>query len=260
MTTVPWRARLRTPSAWRQRVDPLGSEPPPARLRAQVEAESKFEPAPSEGARRALNIAVAAILIVMTLPVMVLIAILVKLSSKGPILYRQTRIGLDRRLPGDVPPQVSKLRVCDVGGKPFVIYKFRTMRADAERGTGAVWATREDPRVTWIGGLLRQIRLDELPQLFNVLKGDMNVVGPRPERPSIFARLTDEVERYPLRQRVRPGITGLAQVSQQYDRNMDDVVRKLGFDLEYVKNQGFWADLLIMLKTIPVVLFRKGGW
>lgn len=219
-----------------------------------------METAPSEGARRALNITVAAILIVIALPMMVLIAILVKLSSKGPILYRQTRIGLDRRLPDDIPTQISKQRVCDVGGKPFVIYKFRTMRVDAERGTGAVWATEEDPRVTWLGGLLRQARLDELPQLFNVFKGDMNVVGPRPERPSIFARLTDEVEHYPLRQRVRPGITGLAQVSQQYDRNMDDVVRKLEFDLEYVRSQSFWTDLLIMLKTIPVVLFRKGGW
>ena len=216
--------------------------------------------APPEGARRALNVVVAAVLVVITLPLMVVVSILVKLTSKGPVLYRQTRIGIDRRLPGDLPTRITKQRVCDVGGVPFVIYKFRTMRTDAERGTGAVWATQADPRVTWIGGLLRQARLDELPQLFNVLKGDMNVVGPRPERPSIFARLTDEVERYPLRQRVRPGITGLAQVSQQYDRNMDDVVRKLEFDLEYVRDQGFWTDLVIILKTIPVVLFRKGGW
>ena len=229
-------------------------------MRKPADLAPAIETAPSEGARRALNITVAAILIVIALPMMVLIAILVKLTSKGPILYRQTRIGLDRRLPGDLPTQVSRPRVCDVGGKPFVIYKFRTMDVDAERDTGAVWATEEDPRVTWIGGLLRQARLDELPQLFNVFKGEMNVVGPRPERPSIFARLTDEVEHYPLRQRVRPGITGLAQVSQQYDRNMDDVARKLEFDLEYVRSQSFWTDLVIMLKTIPVVLFRKGGW
>ena len=260
MATMPWRARLRPLTAGRPRTDSGTPEAPPGEWKEQAELVTSVQAAPSEGNRRALNIAVAGILIVLALPIMVLVAILVKLTSRGPILYRQTRIGLDRRLPGEVPAQISKQRICDVGGKPFVIYKFRTMRVDAERGTGAVWATKEDPRITWIGGLLRQARLDELPQLFNVLKGDMNVVGPRPERPSIFARLTDEVERYPLRQQVRPGITGLAQVSQQYDRSMDDVVRKLEFDLDYVRNQGFWTDLLIMLKTIPVVLFRKGGW
>lgn len=246
---MPWRPRLRPIAAGRPRPEWSGPAEPIA----------FGQPAPSEGTRRALNVAVAGLLVVISLPVMVLVAILVKMTSRGPILYRQTRIGLDRRL-GQPLPRTSKQRVCDVGGKPFVIYKFRTMRVDAERGTGAVWATQEDPRVTWIGGLLRQARLDELPQLFNVLKGDMNVVGPRPERPSIFVRLTDEVEDYPLRQRVRPGITGLAQVSQQYDQNMGDVVRKLEFDLDYVRKQGFWTDVLIMLKTIPVVLFRKGGW
>jgi lipopolysaccharide/colanic/teichoic acid biosynthesis glycosyltransferase len=141
-----------------------------------------------------------------------------------------------------------------------VIYKFRTMKVGAERGSGAVWAKKDDPRIIWIGRLLRQARLDELPQLFNVLKGDMNVVGPRPERPSIFARLSDEIELYRLRQRVRPGITGLAQINQQYDRDMEDVRRKLEFDLQYIREQGFWTDLKIMLKTFPVVLFRKGGW
>ena len=260
MTTLPWRSRLHPPPTGGQGSGPGSSEPAPERNRRQAHLGTAVQAAPWEGARRALNVVVAGILIVTTLPIMVLIAVLVKLTSKGPVLYRQTRIGIDRRLPGDVPARISKQRVCDVGGKPFVIYKFRTMRADAERSTGAVWATQEDPRATWIGGLLRQARLDELPQLFNVLKGDMNVVGPRPERPSIFAQLTDEVEHYPLRQRVRPGITGLAQVSQQYDRNMDDVLRKLEFDLEYVKDQSVWTDLVIILKTIPVVLFRKGGW
>ena len=120
--------------------------------------------------------------------------------------------------------------------------------------------SRHDPRVTWVGRMLRQTRLDELPQLFNVLNGDMNVVGPRPERPSIFARLADEVVDYPLRQAARPGITGLAQISQQYDSSVEDVRRKLAFDLEYIRTQSFWLDLRIMLKTVPVILFRKGGW
>jgi lipopolysaccharide/colanic/teichoic acid biosynthesis glycosyltransferase len=212
-----------------------------------------------EGARRSLNIAVAAVMVVATLPLMVLIAILIKLTSTGPILYRQTRIGLDTRNDGDLPFRRGRRRACDLGGRPFVIYKFRTMRVGAERG-GAVWAKKNDPRIIWIGGILRQARLDELPQLFNVLKGDMNVVGPRPERPSIFARLSDEVENYRFRQRARPGITGLAQINQSYDQDVDDVRRKLEFDLQYIREQSVWTDLKIMLKTVPIVLFRKGGW
>ena len=234
--------------------------PAPAPVSTAAEFADLLNEPPPEGARRILNVAVALLLLVIALPVMVVIAILIKLTSKGPILYRQTRIGMNHRLPGDVPLRISRRRVCDLGGRPFVIYKFRTMRTDAERGTGAVWAKEKDPRVTMLGSILRQTRLDELPQLFNVLKGDMNVVGPRPERPSIFARLADMMEHYPLRQRARPGITGLAQISQQYDRNLDDVARKLAFDLEYVRTQSVWNDIKIMSKTIPVVLFRKGGW
>lgn len=213
-----------------------------------------------EGPRRWLNVAVATAMLLIALPAMIVIAVLIKLTSPGPVLYTQTRIGVNRRSPRDNTLRRSRKRVCDLGGQPFIIYKFRTMRVNAERGSGAVWAARNDPRVTWIGRVLRQARLDELPQLFNVLKGDMNIVGPRPERPSIFARLADDVEQYPLRQRVRPGITGLAQVSQQYDTCLDDVRRKLQYDLEYIQTQGVWTDLRIMLKTIPVVLFRKGGW
>ena len=206
------------------------------------------------------NVVVATILLILAFPLMVLIAIVIKATSSGPIFYRQTRIGLDTRTPGDIPVRVGRRRSCDLGGRPFVIYKFRTMRVGAERGSGAVWASRDDPRIIWIGRLLRQARLDELPQLFNVIKGDMNVVGPRPERPSIFARLSDEIELYRLRQRVRPGITGLAQINQQYDRDLEDVRRKLDFDLMYIRDQSVWTDLKIMLKTFPVVLFRKGGW
>lgn len=216
--------------------------------------------APPEGARRWLNVGVAAVMLIVALPVMVLLAILIKLTSRGPVFYTQTRIGIDRRLPEDVPLRLGRRRTCDLGGQPFVIYKFRTMRFDAERNRKPVWASRDDPRITWIGRILRQARLDELPQLINVLRGDMNVVGPRPERPSIFARLVDEVDAYPLRQRVRPGITGLAQISHHYDRSLDDVRRKLNFDLEYIEHQGVWTDLKIMFKTVPVILFRRGGW
>jgi lipopolysaccharide/colanic/teichoic acid biosynthesis glycosyltransferase len=216
--------------------------------------------APDEGPRRWLNLGLAVAFLFLALPVMVLIAILIKASSPGPVFYTQTRIGMNRRRPGDPPRRLGPRRTCDLGGHPFVIYKFRTMRANAERESGVVWATRDDPRVTWIGRILRQTRLDEVPQLINVLRGDMNVVGPRPERPAIFARLADELEEYPLRQQVRPGITGLAQISQQYDTSLDDVRRKLQFDLKYIQVQGFWTDVLIMLKTVPVILFRKGGW
>ena len=215
---------------------------------------------PAEGARRFVNVAVATLTFVIAFPLMLLIAFFIKLTSPGPVLYTQTRIGLDSRLPGDAPLRIGRHRVCDLGGRPFVIYKFRTMRADAEKGVGVVWARQNDPRVTWIGRLLRQTRLDELPQLINVLRGDMNVVGPRPERPSIFVRLADEVPQYGLRQRGRPGITGLAQVSQQYDRSLEDVRRKLAYDLEYIRTQSVLTDVKIMLKTIPVILFRRGGW
>lgn len=226
---------------------------------ADVDVEA-FLAAPAEGPRRWLNVAVASLLLLLAMPVMIAIAILIKLTSRGPVFYTQTRIGLNRRLPEAGALRPGRHRVCDLGGRPFVIYKFRTMRANAEQDSGVVWATQNDPRTTWLGRVLRQTRLDELPQLFNVLNGDMNLVGPRPERPSIFARLADELEQYPLRQRVRPGITGLAQVSQQYDTSVDDVRRKLMFDLEYIRTQGFWTDLYIMLKTVPVILFRKGGW
>jgi lipopolysaccharide/colanic/teichoic acid biosynthesis glycosyltransferase len=123
-----------------------------------------------------------------------------------------------------------------------------------------VWATPNDPRVTGIGRFLRRYRLDELPQLVNVLKGEMSVVGPRPERPTIFAELRDSIPQYPLRQRARPGITGLAQVRQQYDSCLEDVQRKVEFDLTYIREQSLWQDLRIMLETIPVILLRKGGW
>ena len=208
--------------------------------------------------RRMLNVFVAVVGIVLTAPIMLLVAVLVKLTSKGPVVYTQTRVGLDQRTPG-VDDQ-NRRRTKDLGGKPFEIYKFRSMRVDAEAASGAVWATPSDPRLTPVGGFLRKYRLDELPQLFNVLKGDMNIVGPRPERPQLFETLKESVEDYQLRQRAKPGITGLAQVNQQYDACLDDVRRKVQYDFEYLRRRSLAQDIKIMIKTIPVVLFRRGGW
>jgi len=218
------------------------------------------EPPPIEEhlGRRLLNFCVALVGIVLAAPIMLIVAIAVRLTSRGPVFYTQTRVGLDQRRPG--AGSENRRRSKDIGGKPFQIYKFRTMCVDAEAKTGAVWATPSDPRLTPIGGFLRQYRLDELPQLFNVLKGEMNIVGPRPERPQLFEGLKESVEHYQHRQRAKPGITGLAQVSQQYDTCLTDVQRKVQFDLEYLRRRSIAKDIKIMVKTVPVVLFRKGGW
>ena len=207
---------------------------------------------------RSVNLLLSAMALVFASPILLIIAILVKLSSRGPVFYMQERVGLDRRLSrasGD-----NRRRTRDMGGRPFTIYKFRTMRVDAELHSGAVWAQREDPRVTPVGRLLRQYRLDELPQFINVLRGEMNIVGPRPERPTIFAELREHIAEYPLRQRAKPGITGLAQINHHYDRSLDDVRTKVTYDLEYIRRQSLVEDLRIMLKTVPAILFRRGGW
>jgi lipopolysaccharide/colanic/teichoic acid biosynthesis glycosyltransferase len=205
-----------------------------------------------------MNITVALIAVLALLPVFVLLAVLVKLTSRGPVFYLQERVGLDRRTPG--PGAHNHRRTQDLGGAPFTIYKFRTMRVDAERQSGAVWAAQQDPRVTPVGRVLRQYRLDELPQLFNVLRGEMNIVGPRPERPTIFAELRGHITEYPLRQRAKPGITGLAQINHHYDRSLEDVRTKVHYDLEYLRRQSVAEDFRIMLKTLPVILLRRGGW
>jgi lipopolysaccharide/colanic/teichoic acid biosynthesis glycosyltransferase len=247
-----------------------------------------------ERLNRALNVLLAATALVLLSPVLVLIALAVKLTSRGPILYAQVRVGVDRRSPGErrtrpdrrsgaerrpgldrrnhspnrraiagrrarVARARLERRTADVGGRAFRIYKFRTMCVGAECGSGAVWATCNDPRVTPVGRVLRHFRLDELPQLYNVLKGDMNIVGPRPERPSIFRRLRDEIPEYSLRQRTRPGITGWAQVRHKYDACVDDVRKKVRLDLEYLQRRSLWVDLQIMARTIPVMLFKRGA-
>ena len=219
--------------------------------RAKSEAHS------AERARRSLNVVAAALLLVATLPLMLLIAVCIKLSSRGPVLYAQDRIGLDRR--NGTQPESPGRRQRDLGGRPFTMLKFRTMTYSPS-DDDQVWATPDDPRVTPIGRVLRQLRMDELPQLVNVLKGDMNLVGPRPEQPDIFHLLREGIDRYAERQLVRPGITGWAQVNQPYDLSFSDVERKLQYDLDYIHQRSTGFDLQIILRTIPVVLTRFGAW
>jgi lipopolysaccharide/colanic/teichoic acid biosynthesis glycosyltransferase len=210
----------------------------------------------SERVRRALNVAAAAGLLVLAAPLMLVIAVLVRLTSRGPVLYAQTRVGLDRRWRSAA---INHRRRVDMGGRPFTIYKFRTMEVGGHPDV-EVWARPDDPRVTPLGRILRKYRLDELPQLVNVLRGDMNLVGPRPEQPKIFAHLREELDRYSERQRVLPGITGWAQVQHHYDSTVEDVRKKLSFDLEYLDRRSALQDLKIMLRTLPVMVFKRGAW
>jgi len=189
--------------------------------------------------RRALNFFVAFIGTVLSLPLLPFIVLAVKLDSPGPALYRQKRVG--RR------------------GRIFYCYKFRTMRVDAEADTGATWALDDDPRITRVGKFLRSSRLDEIPQLWCVLKGDMHFVGPRPERPEFVEWLSREIPFYGVRHVVRPGITGWAQVQYKYGNTLDDAREKLQYDLFYLKNASIGLDILIMFQTIKIVLLGRGA-
>jgi lipopolysaccharide/colanic/teichoic acid biosynthesis glycosyltransferase len=206
-----------------------------------------------------MNVAIASVALFVLSPVILLFGALVKLTSRGPIFYSQARVGIDRRNSGHDYGEYDR-RARNIGGRAFTIYKFRSMYTGAEQPTGAVWATKADPRVTPVGRVMRKCRVDELPQLLNVIRGDMNIVGPRPERPSIFSRLCEDIADYPQRQRARPGITGWAQINQAYDTSLDDVRAKVRYDLEYIERQGMAEDLKIMARTLPVMIFRKGGW
>lgn len=228
----------------------------------------------------ALNFGIALAVLVFLMPVFILIALAVKLDSRGPVLYRQVRVGLDGRGigrqgvgrraedTGESPSgehatserrasrRVRGRRIDNIGGRPFVLYKFRTMKVNAEAETGPIWAAEDDQRVTRVGRWLRRYRLDELPQFWNVGKGEMAIVGPRPERPSLVRKLRRELPSYAMRQLVPPGITGFAQVSRPADKTVDDVRRKLDYDLEYLGRRSARFDLQIMLRTIPV-MFRR---
>ena len=189
--------------------------------------------------RRLLNFSVALLGLLLALPLIPLVALAVKLSSPGPVLYRQKRVGRQ--------------------GKIFYCYKFRTMRQDAEADSGATWALDDDPRITRVGKFLRASRLDEIPQLWCVLRGDMHFVGPRPERPEFVEWLSKEIPYYYVRHMVRPGITGWAQISYKYGNTLEDAREKLQYDLFYIKNASLGLDLLIMFQTIKIVLLGRGA-
>jgi sugar transferase (PEP-CTERM system associated) len=189
--------------------------------------------------RRLLSTLVAALLLLVTLPILPFVILFIKLDSSGSVLYRQERVGR--------------------AGARFYCYKFRTMRRDAEADTGPTWADNNDPRITRIGRILRLSRLDEIPQLWCVLRGDMAFVGPRPERPEFVEWLSREIPYYPVRHAVRPGITGWAQVRYKYGNTLEDAREKLQYDLYYIKNGSLGLDLLIMLETIKIVTLGRGA-
>jgi exopolysaccharide biosynthesis polyprenyl glycosylphosphotransferase len=181
----------------------------------------------------------SAFLLTLASPVMLITMIAIKLESKGPIIYRQERVGL--------------------GGRGFMCLKFRSMRTDAEKDGVAVWATKNDSRVTRVGAFIRKTRIDELPQLISVLKGEMSMVGPRPERPTFVAQLKEQIPYYDIRHSVKPGVTGWAQVRYAYGASVEDALHKHQYDLYYVKNNSLFLDLLVLFETVSVVLFREGA-
>jgi exopolysaccharide biosynthesis polyprenyl glycosylphosphotransferase len=187
--------------------------------------------------QRVIDVLVSLIGILVLSPVMLLVAILIRLTSHGSAIYKQQRVGLN--------------------GGVFTLYKFRSMEADAE-SDGPIWASKDDPRVTRFGKFLRTSRLDELPQLLNIFKGQMSFIGPRPERPEFVAELRDKIPHYDLRHLVAPGLTGWAQVMYSYTSSIDEAARKLEYDLYYIKNHSIQLDFAILIKTVILVLRRMG--
>jgi exopolysaccharide biosynthesis polyprenyl glycosylphosphotransferase len=193
----------------------------------------------STAGRRVFDLIVSSVLLLLALPLMVITAVLVRLTSRGPVIYRQLRAGLL--------------------GKPFTVLKFRSMSVDAEADGRPTWAQQRDPRVTRVGSFIRSMRIDELPQLVNVLRGEMSMIGPRPERPHFVEQLARVIPLYQLRVNVKPGLTGWAQVNSPYGASVEDAREKLSYDLYYVKNRNFVMDLQILVATVRVILFRKGA-
>ncbi len=189
--------------------------------------------------KRMTDIVIASIMFILSLPLLLITAVLIKLDSPGPVLFSQDRVG--------------------EGDEVFTVFKLRTMRQDAERTTGAVWARENDSRITRLGKFLRKTRLDEIPQLYNVIRGDMSLVGPRPERPEFVRLLKIAVPYYSERHYVKPGLTGWAQVCYPYGASVEDALEKLRYDMYYIKNGSLVFDLLIIFKTIKVVLFGNGA-
>ena len=199
------------------------------------------EPMPpwEKNVKRLLDIGVSLIVLILSLPLLLFIAAAIKIESKGPVLYIQERIGYRSRI--------------------FKLWKFRSMVTEAEKDSGPVWADKNDKRITRVGGILRKLRLDELPQIYNILKGDMSLVGPRPERHFFVEQLKKSIPYYPLRLKVKPGLTGWAQIKHNYDCSLDDVKEKLKYDLYYIENMSLNMDFKIIISTIFVVLGRKGA-
>jgi sugar transferase (PEP-CTERM system associated) len=192
-----------------------------------------------EAFKRLFDVTCAVVGLMVTSPLLALIAVIIKLSEGGPVLYSQVRVGQD--------------------GRPFTLYKLRSMRPDAETETGPVWSTAGDPRVTRLGRFLRRTRFDELPQAWNILRGEMSIVGPRPERPEFVSELSKQVPYYSQRHTVRPGLTGWAQVRHAYGASVDDSLQKLQYDLYYIKHMSVAFDLFIVFETIKTVLVRSGS-
>ena len=214
---------------------------PTQRLRpSQLIFSRELGPRPATLRLQALySVAIAAIGLLFLLPILLVTAILVRLTSRGPVLFRQTRVGHH--------------------DKVFTLYKFRSMKQNAEAETGAVWAAKDDPRITRFGRFMRKTRLDELPQLFNVIKGEMSIVGPRPERPEFVSTLSEKIPFYRHRHCVRPGITGWAQINHKYGDTMEDTITKLEYDIYYIKNLSPALDFYIMLQTAKVMLLSRGA-
>jgi len=188
--------------------------------------------------RTAAHRLAALIGLIVSLPIVIVTAILIKIDSRGPVFYKQERVGKN--------------------GRAFVLAKFRSMRLDAEKA-GPVWASKDDDRTTRVGRVIRKVRIDEIPQFWNILKGEMNFVGPRPERPHFVAQLAEEINYYEQRHLIEPGLTGWAQIKYPYGASIEDARQKLQYDLFYIKNQSLILDAIIMFETIKIILFGRGA-
>ena len=213
--------------------------PVPALSAKDLQVGAGYDRQPGfEIAKRALDLTISFIGIVLSIPIQVLTVVIIRLDSKGAALFQQERVGRN--------------------GRAFTLYKFRSMREDAEAKSGPVWASEADPRMTRVGGLLRKTRIDEIPQLYNVFLGDMSLVGPRPEREHFVDQLSEDIPWFKQRHLVKPGVTGWAQINYPYGNTIEDARQKLQYDLFYIKYSSLLFDLSILLNTAKTVILRKG--